>query len=82
MLSKEDLLVMSYNRSKAGGRKTVEELRVSAEVLWSGEWTEDTGTYLEHLGNKHGSHCGSAPVLQCPRSRKRERWKETGLAAD
>lgn len=40
MLSKEDLLVMSYNRSKAGGGQ-IEEIRASAEVLHSGEGTED-----------------------------------------
>lgn len=37
MLSKEDLLVMSYSRSKAGGEQTVEEIRVTAEVLQWGQ---------------------------------------------
>lgn len=41
MLSKEDLLVMSYSRSKAGGEQTVEEIRVTAEVLQSGDRSED-----------------------------------------
>lgn len=40
MLSKEDLLVMSYNRSKAGGGQ-IEEIRASAEVPLSGDGTED-----------------------------------------